>query len=122
VVSVVDIDPVTTLEAHLDGFVTPLRGAAISQADVIVTVTGAPGIIGVADLPLLRDGVIIMNGGHFPHEIDVAALKTSDDVERTTRFEAEGIETLHLRDGRATHILGGGHMANLAGRGRSAIR
>ena len=31
VVSVVDIDPVTTLEAHLDGFVTPLREAAIRQ-------------------------------------------------------------------------------------------
>jgi adenosylhomocysteinase len=115
VVSVVDIDPVTTLEAHLDGFVTPLREAAISHADVIVTVTGAPGIIEAADLPLLRDGVIVMNGGHFPHEVDVAALKTSADVERITRFETEGIETLHLRDGRAIHILGGGHMANLAG-------
>ena len=43
------------------------------------------------------------------------ALKASADVERATRFETEGIETLHLRDGRAIHILGGGHMANLAG-------
>ena len=99
VVSVVDIDPVTTLEAHLDGFVTPLREAAIRSADVLVTVTGAPGIIGAADLPLLKDGAILMNGGHFPHEIDVAALKAGADVERTTRFESEGIETLHLRDG-----------------------
>ena len=54
VVSVVDIDPVATLEAHLDGFVTPLREAAIANADVLVTVTGAPGIIGAADLPLLK--------------------------------------------------------------------
>jgi adenosylhomocysteinase len=114
-VSVVDIDPVATLEAHLDGFVTPLRETAISHADVIVTVTGAPGIIGVADLPLLRDGVMVMNGGHFPHEVDVAALKASADIERITRFEGEGIETLHLRDGRLIHILGNGHMANLAG-------
>ena len=114
-VSVVDIDPVTTLEAHLDGFVTPLRETAIANADVIVTVTGAPGIIGAADLPLLKDGVMVMNGGHFPHEVDVAALKASADVERITRFEGEGIETLHLKDGRAIHILGNGHMANLAG-------
>ena len=114
-VSVVDIDPVATLEAHLDGFVTPLRETAIANADVIVTVTGARGIIGAADLPLLKDGVMVMNGGHFPHEVDVAALKASADIERITRFEGEGIETLHLRDGRAIHILGNGHMANLAG-------
>jgi adenosylhomocysteinase len=113
VVSVVDIDPVATLEAHLDGFVTPLRDAAIERADVLVTVTGAPGIITAADLPLLSDGAILMNGGHFPHEIDVAALQAS--AERVTRFETEGIETLHLKDGRTIHILGGGHMANLAG-------
>ena len=54
-----------------------------------------------------------MNGGHFPHEIDVAALRAG--AERTTRFESEGIETLHLKDGRTIHILGAGHMANLAG-------
>ena len=45
VVSVVDIDPVTTLEAHLDGFATPLRETAIRNADVLITVTGAPGIL-----------------------------------------------------------------------------
>jgi adenosylhomocysteinase len=113
VVSVVDIDPVTTLEAHLDGFSTPVRDAAIRSTDVIVTVTGAPGIIGAAELPLLKDGVIILNGGHFPHEVDVAALEAA--AERTTRYEAEGIATFGLKDGRMIHILGGGHMANLAG-------
>ena len=114
-VSVVDIDPVATLEAHLDGFVTPLRSTAIGHADVIVTVTGAPGIIGVADMSLLKDGVMVMNGGHFPYEVDVAGLNASTDIERITRFEGEGIETLHLKDGRSIHILGNGHMANLAG-------
>jgi adenosylhomocysteinase len=112
-VSVVDIDPVTTLEAHLDGFVTPLREEAVRSADVLVTVTGAAGIIGAAEVALLKDGVVIMNGGHFPHEVDAAALRAA--AERVTRYETEGIETLHLRDGRAIHVLGGGHMANLAG-------
>ena len=40
VVSVVDADPVTTLEAHLDGFLTPPREEALATADVVVTVTG----------------------------------------------------------------------------------
>lgn len=114
-VSVVDIDPVTTLEAHLDGFATSPRDEAIASADVIVTVTGAPHVIGAADLALLKDGAILMNGGHFPYEIDVAAIRQSPLVEQAIRYEGESIETLRLADGRAIHILGGGHMANLAG-------
>jgi adenosylhomocysteinase len=114
-VSVVDIDPVTTLEAHLDGFTTPPRELAIRSADVLVTVTGYPDIITVADLPSIKDGAILMNGGHFPHEIDVEGFRSSPDVVGVDRYEAEQIETVRMRDGRAFHILGGGHMANLAG-------
>ncbi|PWE57939.1 adenosylhomocysteinase [Metarhizobium album] len=114
-VSVVDIDPVTALEAHLDGFSTPLRETAIRTADVIATVTGFSGIITVADLPLIKDGAILLNGGHFPHEIDVERFRASADVVKTEHYVADGIETFHLADGRAFHVLGGGHMANLAG-------
>jgi adenosylhomocysteinase len=114
-VSVVDIDPVTALEAHLDGFLTPLRVDAIGSADVLVTVTGHPDIVTAKDLPLIKNGAILMNGGHFPTEIDVAAFRQHADVTWIDRYEADGIETLHMNDGRAIHILGGGHMANLAG-------
>jgi len=114
-VSVVDIDPVTTLEAHLDGYATPSRNEAVASADIIATVTGAPDVLGAADLPGFRDGVVILNGGHFPHEVDVAGMKAAAAVIAVRRYETEGIETLQLADGRAVHILGGGHMANLAG-------
>jgi adenosylhomocysteinase len=115
VVSVVDIDPVLALEAHLDGFSTPLRETAIGDADVLVTVTGAPNVIGAADLPLLKDGATLINGGHFPHEIDVASMMSDPAVVGTTNYPSEGIETLALADGRRVHLLGRGHMANLAG-------
>ena len=61
-VSVVDIDPVTRLRAHLDGFSTPPRDSAVADADLIVTVTSARDVLTAADLPLLRDGVILANG------------------------------------------------------------
>lgn len=115
VVSVFDANPVTTLEAHLDGFVTPNREAAIRSADVIVTVTGSANIIGASDLPLLKDGVILMNGGHLPHEIRVAEMAQDKSVLSVECYADDFIETLHLADGRSIHILGGGHMANLAG-------
>jgi len=114
-VSVVDADPVTTLEAHLDGFATPLREDAIRTADIIVTVTGAPAVVTARDLALLKDGAILLNGGHLPHEIDVPALRADERVHRVLSHVCEGIETLELDDGRRIHLLAQGHMANLAG-------
>jgi len=115
VVSVVDVDPVATLEAHLDGFATPLREQAIRAADVLITVTGAPNVVTARDLPVIKDGAILINGGHLPHEIDVAAIARDSAVIETTRYPSEGIESFRLADGRTIHALGQGHMANLAG-------
>lgn len=114
-VSVVDVDPVTTLEAHLDGLLTPRRDDAICSADVIVTVTGAANVLTASDLALLKDGAILLNGGHFPHEIDVAGMRGDGGVAAVQTYGEEGIETLVLADGRRIHVLGAGHMANLAG-------
>ena len=99
-------------EVIRDGELTPVPGAA---ADVLVTVTGFPDIVTAADLPLIKDGAILLNGGHFPHEIAVEAFRNHPEVVRTDVYEGEGIETFHLKDGRSFHVLGGGHMANLAG-------
>lgn len=115
VVSVVDTDPVVTLEAHLDGFSTPSRNDAIRTADVIITETGAEDVITAADMADFKDGVLLMNGGHFPTEIAAAALSSDAAVSSRSHYGAEGIETLRLGDGREVHLLCDGHMANLAG-------
>jgi adenosylhomocysteinase len=113
-VTVVDVDPVTRLRAHLDGFRTPPRDQAVADADVIITVTGARGVVTAADLPLLRDGVILANAGHFPFEIDVEAMLGSPDVAGVREY-AEDLMTLELTDGRRVHVASRGHMFNLAG-------
>lgn len=113
-VSVVEIDPVLRLQAMLDGFDVPGKAEALRSAEIIVTVTGARGIVTAADLADLRDGAILANAGHFPWEIDVAGIGASPTVTGRAAV-AEGIETFSLTDGRAVHILAGGHMVNLAG-------
>jgi len=113
-VSVVDVDPVTRLRAHLDGFGAPPRDAAIASADLIITVTGARDVLTAADLPLLRDGVILANSGHFPAEIDVPGLAGAAEVAGTTEYP-DDLLTLELTDGRRIHVLARGHMFNLAG-------
>ncbi|HEY6962523.1 MAG TPA: adenosylhomocysteinase [Gaiellaceae bacterium] len=90
IVSVVERDPVLRLQAMLDGYLVPEREDALSTADVVITVTGARAVVTAADEPLLKDGAILANAGHFPWEI-------------------EGITS-----GRVT-LLEGGHMVNLAG-------
>jgi len=113
-VSVVDVDPVTRLRAHLDGFGTPPRDTAVAEADLIITVTGARDVLTAADLPLLRDGVILANSGHFPAEIDAAGLIGAAEVTGTREY-ADDLLTLELSDGRRIHLLARGHMFNLAG-------
>ncbi|MFL5961548.1 MAG: adenosylhomocysteinase [Gaiellaceae bacterium] len=98
VVSVVERDPVARLEAMLDGFLVPEREEALRSADVVLTVTGAKGVVTAADLPLLKEGAILANAGHFPCEIDAA-----------------GITAAAQQAGRRVHVLTGGHMVNLAG-------
>ncbi|HEV7742633.1 MAG TPA: NAD(P)-dependent oxidoreductase, partial [Pseudolysinimonas sp.] len=110
-VTVLEADPVQRLEACLDGFDVSDRADALAAADVIVTVTGAPGILLAADLPALRDGVILMNAGHFPHEIEADAILAAGSV--TTA--GPGLETVTLADGRRIHVAGRGHMVNLSG-------
>jgi adenosylhomocysteinase len=113
-VTVVDADPVIRLRAHLDGFSTPAREQAIASADFIITVTGARHVLTAADLPLLRDGVILANAGHFPLEIDVEAMAGSPEVAGIREY-ADDLMTLELRDGRRIHVISRGHMFNLAG-------
>jgi adenosylhomocysteinase len=113
IVSVVEIDPVKRLEAMFDGFTVPDRDEALTSAQIIITVTGAQRVITSDDLGLLADDVVMANAGHFPIEIDVADLLGDRSV--ASHSSDEGITTARLADGRKLHILGEGHMVNLAG-------
>jgi len=113
-VSVIEADPVKRLEACLDGFDVADRAAAISTADVIITVTGAVDVFTAADLSLLKNGAILMNAGHFPLEIDVPGILSHPDV-TSVEQASPGIETLTLSDGRRVHLAARGHMVNLGG-------
>ena len=95
VVSVVEPQPVLRLRALLDGFDVPDRDDALTWADVIVTVTGAPHVITHADLARLRDGVVLISAGHLPWELDVPSLIEDPSVESIDDV-TDGITTLRL--------------------------
>jgi adenosylhomocysteinase len=111
IVSVVDTNPVTRLEALWDGYLVPEREDALAGADFVVTVTGADRVVTAADVRQLKDGAILLNAGHFPGEIDVDGIMAAGDE----IGGGEGTRSIRLPDGRTIHVLTGGHMVNLAG-------
>lgn len=113
-VSVIERDPVLRLEASFDGFRVPDRAAGLNTADIVITATGAEGVVTEADLDALRDRVVLINAGHFPAEIAVERIMADPRIAQC-REGPDGIATLTLDDGREIHILAGGHMVNLGG-------
>jgi adenosylhomocysteinase len=84
-VVVVEVDPVKTLEAVMDGYqVLPMAEAA-EVGDVFVTVTGNRDAITLAHLRAMKPGAIVCNSGHFDVEIDVAGLRRAAVGRRTVR-------------------------------------
>ena len=112
-VTIVDRDVLKAFEAVLDGYrVTPIEEAA-AWADVIITATGQPNVLGVQAFSQLRSGVVLANCGHFPWEIDVKSLKAQASV--VTNVD-DTIERIEFSDGRHAILIADGRMCNLAGK------
>jgi adenosylhomocysteinase len=109
-VLVADTDPLARLEAHLEGFETGDLRDLIPRSDVIITVTGRSSIVHAEHFPLMKDGVILANAGHFEFEIDLATLRDRASAMRELRPD---IEVFDL-DGKAIYLLSRGNLVNLA--------
>lgn len=116
-VAVVEVDELKAFEAALDGFRVggpeELTGAFAGWGEVFITATGHPDVLTATFFAAVADGAVLANCGHFPWEIDVAALKAgAAGVERLD----DAIERIELPDGRHVVLLADGRMMNLAGR------
>ncbi|MDE0185991.1 MAG: adenosylhomocysteinase [Candidatus Poribacteria bacterium] len=110
-VIVTEVDPLSALEAVMDGFrVMPMIDAA-AEADLVVTLTGDIHVLRREHFEVMKDGAIICNSGHFNVEIDIPALK---DLSIDVRTAREYVEEYTLKDGRRLCLLGEGRLINLA--------
>ncbi len=111
-VTVVEIDPVAALEAHMDGNrVAPLE-AALPDADIVIAATGAVDAVPAEATALLKDGAVLANGGHHEREIAIDALGPGEEVRpNVTEHRLPGDRRVYvLADGRQTNVAGGdGH-------------
>jgi adenosylhomocysteinase len=107
-VTVVEVDPVPALEAHMDGHRVASLEEALPTADIVVTATGGIEALARPGFAYLKDGVVLANAGHHDREIDVEALGAGEEVRpAVTRHDLAG--------GRRAYLLAGGRLVNIAG-------
>jgi adenosylhomocysteinase len=107
-VTVVEVDPVAGLEAHMDGHRVARLEHALPDADVVITATGALDAVPREMLPLLKDGAVLANGGHHEREIAIDGLGPGEEVR-------PGVTEHDLGDGRCVYVLAEGRQTNVAG-------
>ncbi len=110
-VIVTEVDPLRGLEATMDGFeVMPIKQAA-AIGDIFVTVTGDISVISKVHFPLMKDGAIVCNSGHFNVEIALDELKK---IAKKKRIIRDFVEEFTLKNGKRIYVLGEGRLINLA--------
>ncbi len=112
-VAVVEIDELKAFEAAMDGFRVGELPDLAQWGEVFITATGQPGILTAPFFERVASGAVLANCGHFPWEIDVAALRASATGE--TELD-DAIERIDFADGRHVVLIADGRMFNLAGR------
>ncbi len=111
-VIVTEIDPIKGIEAVFDGFrVMPMREAS-KYGDFFVTVTGCKDVITKEHFPLMKDGAVLANAGHFDVEINVKDLEAMT-VEPAYEVR-KNITTYTMPNGKKINLLGEGRLVNLA--------
>lgn len=110
-VVVVENDPLTRLEAHLEGFRTAKLEDCIASAAMVVTVTGYDNVLRREHFQVMQNGTIVANAGHFATEIDVPAL---EDLAQSSRPLREEITEYAMPDGRRLFLIAQGNLVNLA--------
>ncbi len=117
-VVVTEVDPIRAMEAVMDGFaVMPMEEAA-KIGDFFCTVTGDCEVITTKHFPLLKDGAILTNAGHFDVEVDMKALREY----AVETFEARNnIIGYKLPNGNTVYVIAEGRLVNIcAGDGHPA--
>jgi adenosylhomocysteinase len=110
-VIVSEIDPITALQAAMDGYQVARLDDVIGEIDILVTATGNEGVVTVEHLQSLKHLAIVANVGHFDNEIDMAGLESLPGAERV-EIKPQ-VHEWRLPNGRSILVLSEGRLMNL---------
>ncbi len=109
-VTVVEVDPIKAIEAHLDGFGVSSISDAAPFGQLFITTTGQKNVISYEAVENMSDGTILANAGHFDVEIDVKTLLSKAKSVKEVRTN---VDEVVLRTGKKVYLIGKGRIANL---------
>lgn len=110
-VVVTEIDSIKALEAVMDGFQVMKMAEAAKVGDIFCTLTGDVNVIDAAHFPVMKDGAILCNSGHFDVEINLKAL--AQTAEKVTKDVRKNVDE-YLVGGKRLYVIGEGRLVNLA--------
>ena len=84
----------------------------LTDADIVLTVTGRDAAIRKQHFALMKDGVVLCNAGQNSSEIEIDSLRELAATENTLR---PNVEELTLGSGKKIFLLAKGNLINLAG-------
>lgn len=109
-VTVVEVDPIRALEAHLEGFGVSDIVSAAREGQLFITVTGQKNVVPYRAIERMRDGAILANAGHFDVELDVKTLMSKAKGVKEVRAN---VDEITLPSGKRVYLIGKGRIANL---------
>ncbi len=110
-VIVTEIDPIKSIEAIMDGFRVMTMEKAAALGDIFATLTGNVNVISKDHFPLMKDGAILTNAGHFDVEIAMKQLREYCVQEWEARPNVTGYK---LPNGKSIYVIAEGRLVNLA--------
>ncbi len=99
------------LSALYDGFRVMDMPQAAAQGDIFITATGNKHVISSQHFPLMKDGAMLCNAGHFNVEINEPSLRK---MSRAVEELKDNISGYSLKNGKTLYLLSEGRLVNLA--------
>ena len=107
-VLVTEIDPITALQAAMEGYEVVTMENAAPRADIFVTATGNVDVITLEHMRVMKDRAIVCNIGHFDSEIQVESLRNYKWEEVKSQ-----VDEVVFPDGKRLIVLAQGRLVNL---------
>src|SRR5581483_10639781 len=110
-VIVTEIDPISALQAAMEGFEVATVEDTLGRGDIYVTTTGTCDIITLGHMKKMKDQAIVCNIGHFDNEIQVEALQKAKGVKKLNIKPQ--VDKFTFPDGHSIYLLAEGRLVNL---------
>lgn len=110
-VIVTEVDPIKSIEAVMDGFEVMSMANAAPLGDIFTTLTGDINVITKEHFPLMKEGAILANAGHFDVEISMKQLREYSVEQWEARPNVMGYK---LPNGKSIYVIAEGRLVNLA--------